>query len=149
MAGVEGAVESEEKVSENSILRLRDNLGLNSLLSGLYLVSMPGSQSLKASAENVMLNNFWDRKHPFLTPSRTRAIMELADDCDERAWAAEYCHDFPESAPNNCMEGLAQVNEGRGRSRCCSMPFYLKLEVATIMLVPRPALKPHWLSGSG
>jgi len=39
--------------------------------------------------------------------------MELADDCDESARAAEFLHDLPEAFPADCIEGLGQVNEGR------------------------------------
>jgi len=41
------------------------------------------------------------------------AIMELADDCDESARAAEFLHDLPKAFPADRIEGLGQVNEGR------------------------------------
>ena len=91
---------------------------------------MPGSQSLKASdstAEKIMLNNVAARTQPCLTPPRTRAFMELADDCDERAWLPECFHDFPESAPIVCTEGLVQVNEGRVEVTMLFHAFFLEL----------------------
>ena len=53
--------------------------------------------------------------------------MELADYCDERAWAAEFFHDFPESLPTDCIEGLGQVNEGRVEVTVLFHAFLLEL----------------------
>ena len=53
--------------------------------------------------------------------------MELADYCDERAWAAEFFHDFPESLPTDCIESLGHVNEGRLKVTVLLHAFLLEL----------------------
>ena len=138
----------EEKVSENSLLHLRDDLQsprVKQLSVSLNLMLVPGSHSLKASvsiAENNMLNSVGARTQPCLNSvgywegfggfavfqdSSHHAIMDLADYCDERAWAAEFFHDFPESLPTDCIEGLGQVNEGRVEVMVLFHAFLLEL----------------------
>lgn len=74
IAGADGTVVSKEKVSENSLLHLRNRLqppGAEQFPIGPVSDVMPGSQSLKASgsiAENNKLSSIGTRTQPCLTP---------------------------------------------------------------------------------
>ncbi|KAL8569812.1 hypothetical protein ACOMHN_006538 [Nucella lapillus] len=85
---------------------------------------MPGLQSLKASdniAENIMLNSIgttlfdsighWEcfGGCTVIQDSGHHTVIELADYCNERAWAAKFFHNPPESVPTHCVEEFLQA----------------------------------------
>ncbi|KAJ7337099.1 hypothetical protein OS493_009951 [Desmophyllum pertusum] len=95
----------------------------------------------------ILNNNAGARTHPCFTPllpgksadaspsSRTRAIIvELSDN--------------GEALTTDCVEGLGEVNKGGVEVLMLLLALFLELSSSEIMsTVPRPALKPHWLSG--
>ena len=140
---------------------------LNSLQSLLYLMSMPWSESWKASvsmAVNVMLNSVGASRQPCFTLFVTGKGVD--DSPLSRTWAWMLSWNWRTNVMNlsghpnllmmlqrplRLMVSKAFVRSTKAvyRSTSCSWHFSCSWRAAnTMLMVPHSYWKPHWLSGS-